>query len=121
MSLESVPNLVAEETLGELEDEAHGPGQVEEVDVLVPHGQRPLTAAERLGHLARRPDGDVAPAYVLLVEDVGEAPDLVLLVIEQGLEGHHVGPHEVAHSVLAGVEGGGLGEDDPPPVLVTLR
>ena len=121
MSLETVPDLVAEEALGELEDQAHGPGQVEEVDVLVPHGQRPFAAAERLGHLARRPDGDVAPAYVLLVEDVGESPNLVLLVIEQGFECHHVGPHEVTHGVPAGVEGGCLREDDPPPVLVSLR
>ena len=63
----------------------------------------------------------MAPAHVLLVEDVGETPNLVLLVIEQGFECHHMGPHEVADSVLAGVEGGGLGEDDPPPVLVSLR
>ena len=121
VSLESVPDLVAEKALGELEDETHGPGQVEEVDVLVPHGESSLAAAERLGHLTRRPDGDVAPAHVFLVENVGEASDLVLLVIEQGLEGHHVGPHQVAHRVLAGVKGGGLGEYDPPPVLVSLR
>merc|ERR1719338_27981 len=105
----------------QLNDEVHGPRQVEEVDVLVSHGKGSLTATECLGHLTRCPDGDVTPTDVLLVEDVGESPDLVLLVCEQGLECHHVGPHEVTHCVLARVEGGGLREDDSPPVLVTLR
>jgi len=118
--LEPVPDLLAEQTLGEGENEGHGPGQVEEVDGLVPHGQSSFTAAEGLGHLGGRPDGQLAPRNGLLVEDVCEASDLVLLVLQEGFEGHDVGAHDVARGEPAGVHGRGLGEDHAPAVAVAL-
>ena len=59
-----------------LEDERHGPGQVDEVDLPMPHWQGPLAAAESLSHLRRGPHGEVAPADRLLVENVCEASHL---------------------------------------------
>ena len=94
MGLEPVTDLLAQQAFGKLEyddtavimmmmimmmyleDERHGPGQVDEVDLPVPHRQGPLAAAERLGPLRRRPHGEVAPADGLFVEDVGEAAHL---------------------------------------------
>ena len=46
MGFESVPDLLAEQALGELEDEGHGPRKVEKVDVSVPHWKCSLTATE---------------------------------------------------------------------------
>ena len=76
MSLETVPDLVAEEALGELEDQAHGPGQVHEVYLLVAHGECALTAREGLGNLTGGPDRDLVPGYGLLVQHVGKSTNL---------------------------------------------
>ena len=91
------------------------------MDVFVSHGQSSLTTAERLGDLGWGPYREVAPAHVLLVEDVGKSSDLVFLVVKKSLECHDVGSHQVTHGVFGGVEGCGLREDDPPAVLVSLR
>ncbi len=56
-----------------------------------------------------------------LVQDVREALDLVLLVVEQGLEGHDVGADHVAGREATGVEDGALREDDAASVRITLR
>ena len=57
----------------------------------------------------------------LLVQHIGEALDLVLLVVEQRLKGHDVRTHHVARRKAAGVEDGPLGEDDAAAVRITLR
>ena len=121
MGLEAVSDFLTEKTLGKLEDEVHRPGQVQEMDVFVSHGQSSLTTAKRLGDLGWGPYREMAPANVFLVEDVGKSSDLVFLVVKKSLECHDVGSHQVTDGVLGGVEGGGLGEDDPPAVLVSLR
>jgi len=120
VGFEAVSDFLTEKTFRKLEDEVHGPGQVEEMDVFVSHGQSSLTAAERLGDLGWGPDREVAPAHVLLVEDVGKSSHLVFLVVKKSLECHDVGSHQVTDGVFRGVEGGGLGENDSPAVLVTL-
>ena len=56
-----------------------------------------------------------------LVQNVREALDLVLLVVEQGLEGHDVGADHVAGREAARVEDGALREDDAASVRITLR
>ncbi len=56
-----------------------------------------------------------------LVQNVREALDLVLLVVEQGLEGHDVGANHVAGRKAARVEDGALREDDAASVRITLR
>merc|ERR1712232_712566 len=91
------------------------------MDVFVSHGQSSLTTAKRLGDLGWGPYREMAPAHVFLVEDVGKSSDLVFLVVKKSLECHDVGSHQVTDGVFGGVEGCGLGEDDPPAVLVPLR
>jgi len=120
VGLEAVPDFLTEKTFCKLEDEVHRPGQVQEMDVFVSHGQSSLTTAKRLGDLGWGPDREVAPAHVFLVEDVGKSSHLVFLVVKKSLECHDVGSHQVTHGVFGGVEGCGLREDDPPAVLVPL-
>ena len=121
VGLEALSDLLREQALGEGEYDGHGPGQVEEVYLPVPHGQGALAAREGLGDLGGGPQRDLVPADRFLVHDVGEAAHLVLLVVQQGLEGHDVHAHHVAGGEAAGVEGAGLGEDDPPAVSVPVR
>ena len=83
---ESSSYFITEESLAELEDGPHGEGEIEEIDVLVSHGQVLLTDREDLGDLLWGPDGEMAEGEAGAVEYVGESPDLVLLVLEQGLQ-----------------------------------
>ena len=50
------------------------------------HGQVFLTDREDLGDLLWSPDGEVAQSEAGTVKYVGEAPDLVLLVLQQALK-----------------------------------
>ena len=121
VGLEAVSDFLTEKTFCKLENEVHRPGQMEEMDVFVSHGQGSLTTAKRLGDLGWGPDREMAPAHVFLVEDVGKSSHLVFLVVKKSLECHDVSSHQVTDGVFRGVEGRGLGEDDSPTVLVSLR
>lgn len=74
-------DLVAEQSLAELEHGPHGEGEVDQVDVLVPHGQVLLADGEHPGALGRGPDAQVGQGQPRAVKHVAEAPDLVLLVM----------------------------------------
>ena len=78
---EPPPDLVAEECLAELEHGPHGEGEVDQVDVLVPHGQVLVTDGENSGALCRGPDAQVGQGQARAVKHVAEAPDLILLVM----------------------------------------
>ena len=78
---EPPPNLVAEECLAELEHGPHGKGEVDQVDVLVPHGQVLVADGEHPGALGRRPDAQVGQGQTRAVKHVAEPSDLVLLVM----------------------------------------
>ena len=86
---ESPSDFITEQSLAELEDGPHGEGEVEEIDVLVSHGQVLLTDREDLGDLLGGPDGEMAQGEAGAVKYVGESPHLVLLVLEQGLKYFH--------------------------------
>ena len=77
MEIYPVLQLLTEQTFGELVDDLHDPGQVDQVDLLVAHRQTPLATRDGFGDLGRRPDGDMVPAYATLVQDVGNALHLV--------------------------------------------
>ena len=83
---ESPSYFITEESLAELEDGPHGEGEIEEIDILVSHGQVFLTDREDLGDLLWGPDGKMAESEAGAVKYVGESSDLVLLVLEQGLQ-----------------------------------
>ena len=83
VSLEAFADFVGKQWFCKGENNAHGPGQVHEVDFLVAHGKGALTAGEGLGHLTWGPDRDLVPGYSLLIQDVGKSANLkknVLLV-----------------------------------------
>ena len=83
---ESPSYFITEESLAELKDGPHGEGEIEEIDILVSHGQVLLTDREDLGDLLWCPDGEMAESEAGAVKYVGESSDLVLLVLEQGLQ-----------------------------------
>lgn len=87
---------------------------------LVSHGKGTFTATESFGDLRGCPDGNVAPAHVLLIEDVCEAANLVLLVVEEGLECHHMGSHEVTDIIFTRVESSCLRENHTSAMLVSI-
>ena len=74
-------DFVTEERLAELEHGPHGEGEVDQVDVLVPHGQVLVTDGENSGALCRGPDAQVSQGQARAVKHVAEAPDLILLVM----------------------------------------
>ena len=84
------------------------------------HGKGAFTATESLGDLCGCPDGDVTPADIFLIKDVCESSDLVLLVIEKGLECHHVGSHEVTNIIFTGVKSSCLREYHTSAMLVSV-
>ena len=83
---ESPSDFITEESLAELKHGPHGEGEIEEIDILVSHGQVFLTDREDLGDLLWCPDGEMAEGEASTVKYVGEAPHLVLLVLQQALE-----------------------------------
>ena len=78
---EPPPNLVAEECFAELEHGPHGEGEVDQVDVLVTHGQVLVADGEHPGALGRGPDAQVGQGQARAVKHVAEPPDLILLVM----------------------------------------
>ena len=83
---ESSSYFITEECLAELEYRPHGEGQVDEVDVLVSHGQVLVADGEDLGALLGCPDAQVCQSQSSAVEYVAEASHLVLLLLQQRLE-----------------------------------
>ena len=76
MCKKSFTELLREQGLGKGEDKGHGPGQVDKVDFSMPQWQGSFATAECLRHFRRRPDGDVAPVDLPLVEDVCKSVNL---------------------------------------------
>ena len=74
-------DFVTEERLAELEHGPHSEGEIDQVDVLVAHGQVLLADGEHPGALAGGPDAQVGQGQARAVEHVGEPADLVLLVM----------------------------------------
>ena len=82
---EPLPYLGAQEGFAEFKDSPHREGKHEEVDVPVPHGQVLLADGDDLACLLRGPDGEMRESETGAVEDVGEAPDLIFLFLQQRL------------------------------------
>ena len=73
---------------------------MEKVNILVPHWQGSLATGKSFGDFRWSPDRNMTPTDVLLIKDIREPSDLVLLVIEKGLECHDMSPHQITDGIF---------------------